>query len=133
MREQHLDLLALAPGGRPLIVFGDGAGEVTCALVHRPRHLARVHTGAASRLQRAGVAVELAGSIAEEAVGVRRVRMSTPVASTALQHLARRAGVMVLVEVIGEVGPLEGAVTAGRLVEGAKPVDPEQIARALFE
>src|SRR3954464_10232530 len=113
MREQHLDLLALAARDQPLVLLGDGPGEVTCALVHRPCHLARVHTGAASRLQRAGVAVELAGSIAEEAICVRRVRVSTVGTATALQHLASWAGVMILVEVIGEVGPLEGAVTAG--------------------
>ncbi|MDF3064398.1 MAG: hypothetical protein K0S06_4507 [Microvirga sp.] len=117
MREQHLDLFALAPGGQPLVLFGDGAGEVTCAFMDGARHLTGLHTGAASRLERAGVAVELTGTIAEEAVGVWRVPISTAVAATALQQLASWAGVVVLVEVIGEVGPLESAVAAGGLVD----------------
>ena len=54
MLEQHLDLLALALGGQPLVLFGDGAGEVTCAFMDGARHLAGLHTGAASRLERAG-------------------------------------------------------------------------------
>ena len=65
----------------------------------------------------AGVAVELAGAVAHQAVLVDE-RARHPIGLLALpEFLAARAGVEIAAVVVGEVGPLEGAVAALGLVE----------------
>ena len=98
-------------------MVGDIAGHVAGALVDRAQDLAGWRVRAAVRLEGAGVAVELAGAIAHQAVLVDE-RARHPIDLLALtQLLATRAGVEVSSVVVGEVGPLEGAVAALGLVE----------------
>src|SRR5690348_3170890 len=63
VREQHLDLLPLAPRGLVGRGCGDVASEIARPFVDRARHLARGRLRAAPGLERTGVAVVLAGAI----------------------------------------------------------------------
>ena len=96
---------------------GDVAGHVAGALVDRAQDLAGRRVRAAARLESAGVAVELAGAVAHQPVLIDE-RARHPVDLLALpQLLAARTGVEIAPVVVGEVGPLEGAVAPLGLVE----------------
>jgi hypothetical protein len=71
----------------------------------------------AARLERARIAVALAGAIAHEAVLVGALPGRRESAMIFLELLATWTGVEVSPMVIGEVGPLEGAVLAPGFVE----------------
>lgn len=68
MREQHLNLLAIAP--RLLISggLGDGAGDIARSLVHVACDLPARRLGAALRLERAVAAVSNAGKVGDGVV-----------------------------------------------------------------
>jgi len=85
--------------------------------VDRAQDFASRRVGRALRLQRASVAVELAGAVAPEAFGVDTVATNAEGASILAKLLPARAGVEIAGVVIGEVGAAEGAVAALRFVE----------------
>ena len=68
VREQHLDLLAIA--ARLLIGggLGHGAGNVTCRLMNVSRDLAARRLRAASRLERASAAIGDAREIGDHVI-----------------------------------------------------------------
>src|SRR5688572_21773746 len=118
MGKQHLDLLALAPGGDPLVFLRECPRHIAGSLVDRAHDLARIGAGAALPLQWARIAVHLARPIAEEAVGVRGiVGLGSAVPAEALELLAGRAEISILLAVEGEGLSVERAIGPPGLVE----------------
>jgi hypothetical protein len=102
MREQHLDLLALAPRGEAFLAASNGASHVACTLVDGLGHLAGGHVRAAAGLQRAGIAIVFARPVEQRgAVVDERARAGEP--------LAARADVDVAFAIVG-ARAREGAV-----------------------
>ena len=95
----------------------DVPGHVAGALVDRAQDLAGRRVWAALRLQRAGVAIELAGAVAHEAFGIDTLAVDAEGAAILVELLPARAGVAIAGVVIGEVGAAEGAVAALGFVE----------------
>ena len=75
MREEHLDLLPLTPGGQVGVGLGDVAGEVARAFVDGARDLSSWLLRAASRLQRTGRAVVLSRAVAELVIAADRAEL----------------------------------------------------------
>src|SRR3954454_1297830 len=117
MREQHLDLLPLTARSDVGISGGDIAGHVASAFMDRTQDLAGWSVRTADGLQAAVVAVQLAGAIAQEAPVIDAVPGRGEVAAILPELLAPRTGVEVASVIVGEVGPLEGAVAALGLIE----------------
>ena len=115
--KQHLDLLSLA--SRSCIRVGQRqiAGEVPRTLMNGPRHLAGGLSRTAMRLERAAVAVLLAGAVADEPILVDTRAWRREVAVRPLQLLAAGTGISVVLVVVGEIGPGKGAVGPGGLID----------------
>src|SRR5688572_24179635 len=91
----------------------------------RARDLAGGCVGTAARLERTGVAVELARPIAHHPILINERALGSVYLLALLQHLASRAGVGIGLMIVGELGPAEGPVAALRLVEdGDVRLDP---------
>src|SRR6187551_2705314 len=107
MGEQHLDLLALAPRGDPLVFLRERPRHVAGPFMDRAHDLARIGAGTAPGLERTGVAIELAGAVAVEAVGMRGSIICRAAPAEALELLACRADITILLAVEGEGRPVE--------------------------
>ena len=115
VREQHLDLLALAPRGQIGIAERQIAGEVARAFVDRAQHLATGIAGTAAIPQRAGVAVGFAGTVLVDAVGGWLGLRCAAFLPVTAQRLAAGAGIAVGLVIVDEVGTTEAAVAAALL------------------
>ena len=102
MGKQHLDLLALPPRGAALLRGADVARHLPSTLVDRAGDLAGGCVGTAPRLQRAGVAVMLAGAVAHHPIRIDQRRRRPVDLLTLPQWLAGRASVDVGFRVVGE-------------------------------
>jgi len=112
MGEEHLDLLPLSPRGDKGVGLGDVPGHVAGALMDRAQDLASRRVGAALRRQRTGIAVELAGAVAHEALGIDALATKAEAPAILVKLLPARAGVEIAGVVVAEVGAAEGAVAA---------------------
>ena len=97
VREQHLDLLAVAARLREGFRFGQHAGGVACGLIHVADDPPRRHVRAALRFKRAGAARRHGAEIAKRVIAVDMARRG--------QRLARRACIDVAHLVVDEVLP----------------------------
>jgi hypothetical protein len=61
VREQHLDLLAIAARLRERLRFGEGTSDIACGLVHIADDPSRWHVRAALRFERAGATLRHGG------------------------------------------------------------------------
>jgi len=93
MGEQHLDLLPLPARDDVGLGLGDGTSLVAGGFIDRAWYLASRSIRAAARLQRAGVAVRLAGAVAHGVVLRRCGPWRGERSSVFLQLLAARADV----------------------------------------
>ena len=117
MSKQHLDLLPLSSGGRIRVGQRQIASHIPRAFVDGAWDLPGRLAGTAARLERAAIAVVLAGAVSNETILIDTRAWRREVAVRPLQLLATGADVSVVLVVVSEVGPCEGAVRSGGFIE----------------
>ena len=112
--EQYLDLLARIAGGDIGVGPGDVARHLARALMPGSRDLPRRLVGRAPGLQRAGGAVLFPSEVLLEPVLAELGPLLRNVAPVWLQRLSTRAGVLIGLMIVGEVGGRECARPCAR-------------------
>src|SRR5215216_2390546 len=109
MREQHLDLLAIATRSRERFGLGEGTGDIARGLVHIADDPTRWHVRAALRFERARATLWHGGEIPQCVIGADMTGCG--------HRLARRTCIDVPLLVIDEVITRERAIFALRLID----------------
>src|SRR4030095_5061272 len=109
MGEQHLDALSIVARLFERLGLAECPSDIAGLLVDTARDLARRLLRTAPHLERADVAVELAGSVKQQVV-IHDL-------ASAREGLSRRTGVDIALLVEGEGLPAEGTIVALRLVD----------------
>src|SRR5690606_41950192 len=105
-----LGLVSRRTRGEPLGFLGDHPGKVAGACVHGSHDFSSLSARTASRFERAGVTVELAGSVAIKAIGRRAVPLHRIAATSTPQWLASRTVILIAIMVEHEGRSLEDTI-----------------------